>query len=475
MDMIDENNIKIAILINRKNTHIALLQGEKNTIVDVSGGYGKAYLPSLVHLNYSSDEFLFGEGAIFNDIYEDTYVFESILSILYADSDTLEIENNKILIVDILKMFFDEILTYISNVNPNYVIENISICYEKIQNENKDYLFLDVFEKLDIKNEKINFIERYDAIYNESINLNENDDKINILFIDNNQTSIIELEKESENNFSQKETIIENFSLSLIENQIYQMFLAIYKEKVEGKIDDNIVWKIRQLVYQNTDLLINKYHTKKVAKIYFNFCYPPFEAVITQEMLNKYLFDIINDANKKLHKNLKINDGQLIIYSENENTDFLNELIPKDINFSVKKMIFGVLKSSSNYHKNIEIVKNEKVKHDIGLFIYKNGEKVFLPIIKKDDQFNTNYDTIYLYHLPKHGMEIEVVAKVEDDFILINNLNQNNCLEIDEDLVLLSLKFMYSEQKKLSFTITNEGSTLDSKKNVQAIFNIDGV
>lgn len=463
------NDIYIGIVINRKNTHLAICTDKNDyNVVDFSGGYGKKYFSSVVHYNYSEREFLFGNNAVLNDIYEDTYTFSSILEILYSDNTVLEIENEKIEVSYILSLFLGEIFNHINDINPNYNALKIFLCYEHINNYDKNNLFLEAFNLININSNKIYFLLEKDAIYSEVIKDNKGTlENATILFLDSYKSEVFLLENLCDNKYKENVLTINDFSLSLFEKNIFSMLADIYSEKISGKnISESDSWKISKMVYQNFDLLVSKYLNKQNSKVYFNFCYPPFEAKITYELMDKYLKDDIDNIKRKVLTISENGQKPLYIFYEKGFDVLINEIF-KNTQFFHRDILKSVTTNFLDDEYNFEITSLNANKQDIGFFIKIDDDEKFYPIIKKGDVKTKIYDTIYLYYLPKFGENIDIVRNLDGIYESVITINLDSLNISDITMIKLDVKFI--DDNNVSFIVSNFSD------NLEFIFNINEV
>lgn len=445
----ENNEIYLSIFINRKNTHIQISEDLINyETIDASLGYGKKYYPSISHFSLSNKEFLFGESAINNDVYEDTYVFSSIIDIVSIDDDIIEIGDFYIDKKNVLSLFLDDIINIVTNINPNFIIKNISISYEKVFGKNIDSLFISALEKY---TSKISFFEIEQSIYNHAILKDGNMSKnTNLIYIFNDKITATSVNELSDNYY-------EDTSLSkniLIEQNLIDMFHTIYTKKNHiDKIDDNAKWEIYKIYFQNVENILNKFFQNKTSKLYFNFCYPPFEQTITIDMIKDYIGDEL-DSIKEFVAKFIAEEKSINLYTENNYLDIIMTHLFSEINF-IKNNVADAI-SYCCVNENYIVLKNDDdVKNDIGLFINKNGERSFLKLIKKGDKISTIYDTIYLYYIKKHGDKIDIVKKCDDEYINLTSFYLKETFVL-KDLNMISINVDLSTDGVLNITIKNE-------------------
>lgn len=445
----EKNEICLSIFINRKNTHIQLSEDFINfKTIDASLGYGKKYFPSIVHFNYSNEEFLFGENAINNDVYEDTYVFNSIIDILSTDDDIIEIGDFSVKKIQILTLFLDEIIEIITNINPNFIIKVISLSYEKFLDKNIDDLFLSAFKKY---TSEVLFFEIDEAIYNHAVLKNDIQlKKTNIMYLFNDKIVASSINEISDNYY-------EDISFSndiFIEQKIIDLIYSLYMEKFSlDKIEDSEKWEIYKMYFHNCENIINKFFQNKSSKIYFNFCYPPFEETITTDML-KSCIETELDSIKKFVSKIYTRESSIYLYSENNYLDIIISNLFDEFEF-IKNNITDSISFCSMNKNYITLKKDDDIKHDIGFFINKNGNKSFFTLIKKGNKNSSTYDTIYFYYIKKHGNKIDIVKKNEEGYIKLSSIFLDEMFTLKE-LNMISLKVELCENNMLNIKIKNE-------------------
>ncbi len=419
-----ENDICLAIYINKKNIHVAIHnENEALKIIDLSYGYGKAYASSAVVFN--EGEFLFLNDVVDADIYEDTLYFDSILELLENNVVIDGIESK-----DVLKLLIENILKYVYEINEDFNITNVVVSYENI--EAYSDRFIEAFEKLNIID--VRFIEPNEALIYDVINASNSAD---ILFLEFEKTYRINIVEKEQNRFIINEKLEKSFFVKHFIDYLYDKCVVFYKNSKEIDIVEfEDEYMIKQLVFDNIDSIINKYMEKTESKIVFNFCFPTLVLEISTFDLDEYFESTI----KKIEGN-----KELFIYCEDIDDRFLFSLLGSEKTVNIFNGMFESL------HKNISFVKADEVISEYGFFVRGKSEEKFVSIIKDK---NSIEEKNFLFDR-KTEQSIKLYKKIEDRIEFVLDLDLND-LEIDTDFAKLVVKGNYRESK-INIEITNKG------------------
>ena len=95
-------------------------------IIDISGGYGKANMPTVVQYIPKTKEWVFGEYAILNKGIEDEITFSSIIDKL-GKKEYVEIDGKLETVVGLIGLYLKELIDNCKNINPRADIAGIVV------------------------------------------------------------------------------------------------------------------------------------------------------------------------------------------------------------------------------------------------------------------------------------------------------------------------------------------------------------
>ena len=447
-------------------------------VVDVSGGYGKVSVPTVVSYNIDTQDWIFGEYAILNKGFGNEIIIENIVENLGKDL-TYTVKDKNITLTLALSKFLLFLIENIKNINPNANIEGIVLSTssyakneyieEAFKLANIDHLLLK------IANDKECILKSY--FYENDILGN----KIIIIDYSNRQlrASIYEIEEEGK-----IKCIKTFFNENIGQQRLYNITKNLITKKFlqeTGKIDLTEYEKnnIDSFVYQQFDIIFQR-QTLSDIKLYYNFFYPPFQKVITKQEL----FDIIsffeNEINiffNDLFNNVDIKESEIkyvILSGGGMEIDFIHKFIKSrfnlEKNFKGKSKRFisdgaciiacqqlGVLSKDKMYIEDLD-----QVKYNIGIFIEENEKEKFEPFIFKGSFIWQKFNKKVFSLTDDKNIEIKIALEENSNFKNIEKININldeysqfNNRNIKTIRFLIYMEFKNS--KELIFNIEDFG------------------
>lgn len=438
--------ICVALYINSRNIHIAIkTSAGLCNVVDMSNGYGKTYMPSFVHYNYIDDDIMFFSDALDNELYEDTYVFSSIVDIINYSSDIFEINGNLLFKNEILEQFFDNIMKYIYDINPEYIVKKIIICCDIIDDK----------KILSYKDIDICYINKKNALYNQIDIINN--DNIDIIHFDNDKTYKYSLKKKGKQ-YSEKIYVYNDISSDELIDYIENIFIKFYCESnLIKEIDFQDLMNIKKMVNENIDLIFSKYSKKESVKIYFNFSFPLLEFNLTFDTLYEYFSSFYN----------KIDCTNIYVYSENLPMEFIKNIVT-DVNITEIEILLGLFGTN-----DIEIIDKDYKNSEYGFFT--KGE-LFISIFSDDDLLNkSNISDKYFYY-SKNNTNLILFKNIEDRYTEIHKIDISD-LHISTDYTLIKVSVEQNfigveESKQIVKIIIEDLGFVNKRNNLSKIYNI---
>ena len=478
--MSNENKFIVGIDLGNLTSTVSYFDFNQMNIdvVDVSGGYGKVSVPTVVSYNIDTQDWIFGEYAILNKGFGNEIIIENIVENLGKDL-TYTVKDKNITLTLALSKFLLFLIENIKNINPNANIEGIVLSTssyakneyieEAFKLANIDHLLLK------IANDKECILKSY--FYENDILGN----KIIIIDYSNRQlrASIYEIEEEGK-----IKCIKTFFNENIGQQRLYNITKNLITKKFlqeTGKIDLTEYEKnnIDSFVYQQFDIIFQR-QTLSDIKLYYNFFYPPFQKVITKQEL----FDIIsffeNEINiffNDLFNNVDIKESEIknvILSGGGMEIDFIHKFIKSrfnlEKNFKGKSKRFisdgaciiacqqlGVLSKDKMYIEDLD-----QVKYNIGIFIEENEKEKFEPFIFKGSFIWQKFNKKVFFLTDDKNIEIKIALEENSNFKNIEKININldeysqfNNRNIKTIRFLIYMEFKNS--KELIFNIEDFG------------------
>lgn len=478
--MINENKFIIGIDLGNLTSTVSYFDFNQMGIdvVDISGGYGKVSVPTVVSYNVETEDWVFGEYAILNKGFSNDIIIENIIENL-GKGIMYTVKGKSISLTLVLSKFILFLIENIRNINPNANIEGIVLSTSSYTNNDdiEEAFKLAGIEHLLLKiaNDKECILKSY---------FYENDilgGKVLIIDYSNRQirASIYQIEEDGKIKCL-KTTFNDNIGQQRLFNITKNLITKKFLEET-GKIDLTEYEKnnIDSFVYQQFDIIFQR-QTLSDIKLYYNFFYPPFQKVI----LKQELFDIIsffeNEINiffNSLFDNIHIKEMEIkniILTGGGIEIDFIHKFIKSRFNIEknfkgkAKRFIsdgaciiacqeMGILPKTKMYIEDLEQIKN-----NIGIFVNDFDKTRFEPFVYKGNFIWQKFDKkIFLLNKDKI-IDIEVYLEENKRFKTLEKikLDLNNYDEfVNRDIKTIRF-LMYAEfknYKELIFNIEDFG------------------
>ncbi len=466
------NIIKLSIDIGKYSTKASYLINDNIAFVDFSGGYGEKSILSHIFYSFETDEYIFGEYAKSEMEYSKGLFFDDIIS-LVEENKNHTLNKNKVSGVEIFSKYIENILEFMTGINPN--IEGFEIIFVN-QYNNKN--FKENVQKIGrfIKNiNKIVVLDNISTLMSDEKFLEEGD----YLLVDIGHSSLkfYDLQKENEKVYVTNYIENKDFGLFSFESYIYYMFTKALSDKLieESQSIENYNSNIEQLVLENKAKIIDMYKTKKDVKIYFDFITPPFAHTVNNSDVVKDITTVSKNIKKFLEENLQndkykniavVGYGVNFLYlTEVFQQHFNNTLILKEdfytnvaLNYFNNTNIFVVVDKQKEFKKDkhkIEHIKKYKstTKRDLSLGIM---AKDFLPIWKSNEKVKDI--SIFVNQYVENTLELPIVLKDDEDTIIKEHILKINCFENREKgTVKLNIKAKCINNKNVHIFVKDLG------------------
>ena len=258
--------------------------------IDLSGGYGKPSVPTVMQYIAETKEWVFGEYAVLNRGAGTEITLYSLVEKL-GDFDYIDIDRRSLSVAGILALFIKEILGNVRNINPRAEIVGIVAtvpayfsdqAYEELQR---------AFKLAGYEKELISLVPDRECVLSHYFSTAQNAGRVLLLDFGSRELRGGLYSIEPTDTGVLATSISSLFSdavgMAKINNDIckfFEDFVAANSNK-SRQLQDQIM----AFSYQHRDMLFQKnIHTRPV-KAYFNFTYPPFEQTITHEAVQNLM------------------------------------------------------------------------------------------------------------------------------------------------------------------------------------------
>lgn len=389
MSTSNANDFILGIDLGNESTALAyynLITGKPET-VDLSGGYGKPSIPTVVQYLPESDEWLIGEYALFNQEAENQ-VNDIIKKV--GQNQEIIIAGKKYLITEILGIFIKKLLEQIKNINPKATILAITASLSvnitpEVKNAIKQGFYYAGYGE-----QYLEVVENIECISTQIANLNEIKSLLVLDYgfqgcrgyIFNVENDYDKITLRLNNSINDTSISIEKLCISAI------IFFEQYMTEITFEPQ-----KFLHFVYQNRDLLFN--NQKSAVNIYYNFLHQPFKQKIEKEKIaelispySKKLFELLSQWAKTDCILLSGGGGEMQWVKDTIKSNFINSkiIIPKNAKCIIAEGAAYLAAIRLNLAKNTIQIISEINRWEIGIML--NNEN-FYPIIDSEKKQNS--------------------------------------------------------------------------------------
>ena len=261
-------------------------------VVDMSGGYGKASVPTVVQYIGDTGEWVFGEYALLNKSETRECYFENLVERL-GHREYLEAGGKSISVVWILAQFTKELIANLKNINPRAEVAGLVISVPSYMSEEAKNEFNQVVKTAGFSSALVRFATDRECVFSKYFYQNPVTDE-NVLLLDFGgrelRGGIYSVSPGEEIQIRCSSSMFESaLGAHAIERRVYSLFSRFYEEKSLDKNPSNVIIdQLSAFTYQHKDLLFQKSGSKTV-KLYYNFVYPPIVRTIDPDEIKEFI------------------------------------------------------------------------------------------------------------------------------------------------------------------------------------------
>ena len=262
--------------------------------LDISGGYGKPTMPTAMRLTGDSGEWVFGEYALTAGSGENDVVISGLMKKL-GQVEGFDINGRAAGVSELLPRFLRELAANCRGINPKAEIAAICACLPSYIGDGEMKEFSAAFERAGLKPALTSFVDNRVCAFSRFY-FDREPEKENLFLIDFGAREIragIYAAEPGEGTVN-LDCLSSFFSAKLgadvIDAAFTRLFTDIFLEKT-GRAEDELSPHTREqlgvFAYQHKDLCFqsNLANSGRL-KLYFSFCFPPFEAVVDKKRID---------------------------------------------------------------------------------------------------------------------------------------------------------------------------------------------
>ena len=406
----DEAHFILGIDLGNVTSTIAYFDkiSQSAEVIDISGGYGKANVPSALQYAADSKEWIFGEYAILNANGADALLRRFVEKL--GGRGYLDIGANPMAVVDVAAVFLKELVGSCRSINPKAQIAGIiAVVPSYYPAEARDEIER-VFRICGLERVLIEiYSDRECVLHHYFGEVGEiSDERVMVLDYGAREfrAHVFDISKNSGNvkALCQASLFDSDLGCDKIDGDVYEFFAEHYckaSNTERDRLQNTAKEQLFTFTHQHKDMLFAK--GAGLVRLYYNFIYPPFSANVNEQQIDdlvtphsrgieKFLSDVMEKAGSSSPAHMPdtviLSGGgfemlwaRRLIARLYPQANILSPKNPKGI------MAQGAARIAAGHLElvpliEIDMIDYHKIPWDIGVMIQKDGQSRFYPIIE---------------------------------------------------------------------------------------------
>jgi molecular chaperone DnaK (HSP70) len=275
----------IGLDIGNDSSAVAFYNLAENTAesIDLSGGYGKSSIPTIMQYVAETKEWVFGEYAVLNGGVGTVY--SSFLARM-GRFDYLDVDGRSISVASVFALFVKEILGSVKSINPKAEIVGIAASIPAYFSAQAQEEFTRVFKLAGYEKELIALVPDRECVLAHHYRVPpESPETALILDLGNRELRgglyDVSAEGGGINAVSMSSVFDNEVSMAALNHDVSELFKSFLKD---GTADKE---QLLAFTHQHKDILFQKNIRMKPMKLYYNFVYPPVQHTLTNEHVSQ--------------------------------------------------------------------------------------------------------------------------------------------------------------------------------------------
>ncbi|MDR2650365.1 MAG: DUF5716 family protein [Clostridiales bacterium] len=448
-------------------------------LLDISGGYGHASMPTVLQHIPESREWIFGEYAILNnDGHENSA--GSMIEQLGVNA-YLDIYDRPIAVSNLLGLFIKELIGNVRNINPKAEIAGIVAAVSTYNAPEAGDEIKRAFNAAGYDKELINLVSDRECVFTRYLS-GDNPDAKNAVLLDYGsrelRAGVYSIKRAGDRFDINTENYM--FSSELGARNIDRDLINLFLEYLPPRISKQEKSQLTGFLYQHKDLLLQKNNWSKPVKLYFNFTYPPAQATVTEKRVNELMFpykerftaflnNLLVRGNIAKARDIDsvicvgggfemqwVKDSVLSVFGENSVHFYKNPkgVIAESAAVTAAKLLRAVRAPSVIIRDNLQI------RVDLGIMTRVNRRDRFYPIIRRGAFWwqETGPLNIILNQATDSADSIKLLSRTDDgELRTIAIIPLDGLPARPKGATKLELSMRFENTNSLSVTVTDRG------------------
>lgn len=326
----NETNYIIGLDLGQRVAMLSYLDHKtlKPILYDLSGGYGETAVPLLLQYLIAEKDFLIGSDAKLNQYQEGAITVDLMASL--CSKQPLQIEGLSYQPSKLLRIFMEKILESFKQLNPNAVIEAITIAVEDVSFIQLKEVVLQAVEPFTTI--KVQVIRASQGILRYLLaNQVPIEEKTYMMDFGYSGVARLVVEKKDNQYFVSIEDEDQNIAIQKIENAFRDEIETLYKKHQKlSVLTDLEIKNLEQLFDQSKLIIFQKFAKELGLKLYYNFAFPPFQKVLSHKRMQELLEPFIEAFKMNLSR-IKDTDVPIVMVGQGFKMLWPQQLLKKTL------------------------------------------------------------------------------------------------------------------------------------------------
>jgi molecular chaperone DnaK (HSP70) len=294
----DESRFMLGIDLGNATSSIAFYDAARSApeLIDISGGYGKPSVPTVMQYIPETREWVFGEYAVLNKGLGRDVTLRYLIEKL-GRKEYMEIGSRPVSNVNILGIYLKELIGSVKNINPKAEVAGIVASAPAYLGEDAKEELLRAFKAAGYEKETIGLLSDRECIFSRYyFDHAPRDERVLLLDFGSRELrgGLYEATRQGDGVTLRCRSSLfeEGLGAKKLEDALFALFTDAYCGQFHcqpQQLPNPVKDQIYAFMYQHKDMLFQKRITDKPVKLYYNFAYPPFQQVVTGADLDRIL------------------------------------------------------------------------------------------------------------------------------------------------------------------------------------------
>lgn len=445
----DESHFILGIDIGNVTSCIAFFDTARSQAetIDLSGGYGKPSVPTIMQYIPDTKEWIFGDYAANNMGAGSGITFDSLVERL-GRMEYIDVDGKPQSLYVILGIYIRELISNVKNLNPKAEIAGICVTSHSYMGEPARQELMLAFKSAGYEKAVVSFVNDRDCVLYRCLSGGELD-------LSAGKTLVLDFGGRALRGgvYSAKEShgklavnclsylFSEELGVSKIDEKMTRLLTRFYCEEQNTsdlKLGKQTKEQLEAFTRVHKDILLRKNLLAKPVKLYYNFVYPPFQKTVYQEdissiiepfteTLKSFFAEILEKSLEKTEaheiKNVLCvgggfemswaKDAAAKVFPDSDFYTFKNPKCAAAEGASIAAA--SHLKALNGKIPQITVTDPHQMKYDIGICVKSDGKERFVPIIEKNSFWWQRHEPKYLILNESTDKPVRIVLYKRDE------------------------------------------------------------